>query len=109
MNYLIITILIFVIAILTWLAFALVKARQKIKLSKERPVSDRLEKAIEYLRKKGKITNKEYRELNKISETTAVRDLDELERLGLVKQVGKKGRQVYYALVIHREALTKNL
>lgn len=99
MNYLVITTLLFIIAILTWLIFALIKARQKIKLSRERPASKRLEKAIEYLQREGKITNEEYREINKVSDTTAIRDLDELEGLGLVKQVGKTGRSVYYVLV----------
>lgn len=99
MNYLTILTLIFIAVLLIWLVLTLLRARQKIKLGKQRPASDRLEKAIEYLQKKSKITNKEYRELNKISETTAVRDLDELEKLGLVKQVGKKGRNVYYKLI----------
>lgn len=101
MEYLIITTLLLIIAILAWLTFALVKARQRIKLSKERPASSRLEKAIEYLQKKGRITNNEYRKLVKVSDSTAVRDLDELEKLGLIEQVGKKGRGVYYQL-IHR-------
>ena len=99
MNFLIITTLLLITAILFWLIFFLIKARQRIKLSRERPASGRLEKAIEYLQKKGRITNEEYRKLNKVSDTTAVRDLDELEKLGLVKQIGKKGRNVYYALI----------
>lgn len=106
MEYFVITTLVFIVAILAWVIFALVKARQKFKLTKESTSSDRLEKAIEYLQKKGKITNEEYRKLNRVSDTTAVRDFDELEKLGLVKQMGKKGRDVYYVLtnnrVIHR-------
>lgn len=98
MGYFVITTIIFIFVVLIWVVFALVKARQRIKLSKERPISKRLERAIEYLQKKSKITNEEYRKLNKVSDTTAVKDLDELERLGLVKQIGKKGRNVHYVL-----------
>lgn len=98
MNYFLITILLFVIAILAWLVFVLLKALQKIKLTKERPVSDRLEKAIDYLKTKNKITNDDYQALTKVSHSTATRDLDELEKLGLIKQVGKKGRGVHYIL-----------
>jgi len=105
MNYFLITILLLVMAILTCLVFILIRASRKIKLSKEKPISDRLEKAIEYLQKNGKITNEEYRKLTKVSDTTAVRDLDELERLGLVKQVGKTGRSVYYVLKINNSNL----
>lgn len=99
MTFLLIATLFLIIVILFWLMLVLIRARRKIKLNRERPASRRLEKAIEYLQKKGRITNEEYRKLNKVSDTTAVRDLDELEKLGLVKQVGKKGRNVYYALV----------
>ena len=98
MDYFVTTTLVLILAILVWVIFALVKARQKFKSIEERSSSDRLEKAIEYLRKKGKITNEEYRKLNRVSDTTAVRDFDELEKLGLVKQVGNKGRFVHYIL-----------
>ena len=99
MTFLLIATLFLIIVILFWLMLVLIRARRKIKLNRERPASGRLEKAIEYLQKKGRITNEEYRKLNKVSDTTAVRDLDELEKLGLVKQMGKKGRNVYYALI----------
>lgn len=98
MDYFVITTLFFIVAILTWVVFALIKARQKIKLTKEKPISDRLEKAVEYLREKDRITNDEYQKLVRVSDSTATRDLDELEKLGLIEQVGKKGRGVYYVL-----------
>lgn len=98
MEFLIITTLILIVAILAWVIFALIKARQKFKLTRESPVSDRLEKGIEYLQENGKITNDEYQELTKISDSTATRDLDELEKLGLIEQVGKRGKGVYYIL-----------
>ncbi len=98
MSYFIVTTLVFIVAILVWVIFALVKARQKIKFTRERTSSDRLEKAIEYLQKKSKITNDEYQKLVRVSDSTATRDLDELEKLGLIEQIGKKGRGVYYVL-----------
>ena len=49
-------------------------------------------KAVEYVKKNGRITNKEYKELNKTSDRTALRDLEKLTDLQvLVKQGDKKG------------------
>ncbi len=100
MNFLVISTLIFIIAILVWVIFSLIEVRRKIKLSKERPASDRLEKAINYLQKKGKITSKEYQKLVRVSDSTATKDLDELEKLGLIEQIGKTGRGVHYVFKI---------
>ena len=48
--------------------------------------------AVEYVKKNGRITNKEYKELNKISDRTALRDLEKLTDLQvLVKEGNKKG------------------
>ncbi|HQB28960.1 MAG TPA: ATP-binding protein, partial [Paludibacter sp.] len=41
-------------------------------------LNDRQLKAVEYVKEKGKITNKEYQELNGVSKITAYRDLTEL-------------------------------
>lgn len=54
--------------------------------------------AMGYLKKTGEITNQQYRELTKVSPSQATRDLDEMERQGLIKQVGKTGRDVKYTL-----------
>jgi Fic family protein len=44
----------------------------------------------------GKITNNDIEKLLGVSDTTATRYLDELEKEGLIKQVGKTGNAVYY-------------
>lgn len=47
---------------------------------KEMGLNDRQIKVVIYIKEKGKITNKEYQELKKVSKPTSTRDLD-----GLVK------------------------
>ena len=42
-------------------------------------LNERQIKAVMYVKEKGKITNKEYQELNKISKATATRELKEIE------------------------------
>jgi Fic family protein len=44
----------------------------------------------------GKITNNDIEKLLGISDATATRYLDELEKEGLIRQVGKTGGGVYY-------------
>ena len=56
----------------------------------------RKSQAVEYLQKHGEITNTEYRELTGVSDTQAVRDLDELEAEGKIEQIGDVGRGVVY-------------
>ncbi|MEW6002707.1 MAG: RNA-binding domain-containing protein [Nitrospirota bacterium] len=53
--------------------------------------------ALDYLREKGKITNKEYVEINKISRETAKRDLSDLTEKGFLEIIGK-GRSLYYVI-----------
>ena len=44
----------------------------------------------------GKFTNTDVEKLLSVSDATATRYLDELEKEGKVKQVGKTGKHVYY-------------
>lgn len=60
-------------------------------------LNDRQKKALDYIGKKGRITNKEYVELNNLSRETAKRDLSDLAEKGILKVVGK-GRGIYYAI-----------
>jgi len=61
-------------------------------------LNERQRKAIEYLLKHKKITNKEYRELNPdISDRTALNDLNELVDKGVIAAKGEK-RYRYYIL-----------
>jgi len=56
----------------------------------------RKEKILNYLDKKQKITNDDVEEMFGVSDSTAERYLNILEKQGLVKQVGETGRGVYY-------------
>ncbi len=65
---------------------------------KKMGLNERQIKAVMYVKEKGRITNKEYQELNKISRQMATIDLKELVDAGLLKQVGKAGRGIAYEL-----------
>ncbi|MCG2713340.1 MAG: DeoR family transcriptional regulator [Candidatus Omnitrophica bacterium] len=60
-------------------------------------LNERQKKAIEYIRKNGKITRKEYEKLCKTSERTANRELTELIKKGIIKKTGS-GVKFYYKL-----------
>ncbi len=70
----------------------LVKARATIQDRKQK----KLEKILEALNTKGKITNDEVEKLLHVSDATATRYLSELEKQGKIKQVGKTGKAVSY-------------
>ncbi|MFQ6056642.1 MAG: DeoR family transcriptional regulator, partial [Methanosarcinales archaeon] len=61
-------------------------------------LNERQIKAIMYVKEKGKITNKEYREINNISDEGARKDLKILVNKKLLCVKGK-GRNVHYVLV----------
>ena len=63
-------------------------------------LNERQLKAIEYVKEKGKITNKEYQELNGVSKVTAYRDLTELiEQYKLFERKGDVGAGTSYFLI----------
>jgi ATP-dependent DNA helicase RecG len=55
--------------------------------------------AVMYVKEKGKITNREYQELNQCSRNTASNDLRELVEKEILKESGKKGAGAYYEIV----------
>lgn len=57
----------------------------------------RYKQLLEYLHQHGTITNKQYRTLTGISETTALRDLETLLERGAIRAIGK-GRSRHYIL-----------
>ena len=63
----------------------------------EKDLNERQIKAIMYIKKKGKITNKEYRNLSGLSDEGARIDLKDLISKGFVKLIGS-GRGTYYTL-----------
>ena len=73
----------------------LTKARATIQDRKHK----KLEKILEALTVKGKITNDEVEKLLHVSDATATRYLSELEKEGKIQQVGKTGKAVEYTRI----------
>ena len=57
---------------------------------------EKLEKFVAGKSNEDKITNDEVQKLLKVSDATAERYLQELEKNGLIKQYGEVGKDVYY-------------
>ena len=60
-------------------------------------INERQIKAILYVKTEDKITNKEYQNINNISERTSLRDLEDMVKKNIFLKKGKK-KGVYYAL-----------
>lgn len=58
-----------------------------------------LQKISDFANGKDKITNDDVQKLLGVSDATAERYLDELEKEGKIKQIGSEGRFVYYQKV----------
>lgn len=65
-------------------------------------LNERQIKAVMYVKEKGKITNKEYRELNNVSNKTAYLELSEVVEKGILVLEGS-GRQAKYALKVTKK------
>lgn len=57
------------------------------------------ESVLKMLSEKGRVTNDDVENLLGVSDATATRYLDELEKEGKVRQVGVTGQAVYYELI----------
>ncbi|MEI6047475.1 MAG: ATP-binding protein [Bacteroidota bacterium] len=63
-------------------------------------LNDRQEKAIIFIKEKGKISNSEYQDLNNVSKATATRDLSELvEKYEILRRAGDIGAGTNYVLI----------
>lgn len=84
--------------VFAWLAKSLFdSSKMKEGAKKKAPKLSRKEKTIlEYLNKNGKITNDEVENLLGVSDATAERYLDRLEKKDFIRQIGESGRGVYY-------------
>lgn len=71
------------------------KSRELIE-EKENFKKENLEKLRGYIKGKKRISNNEAEEVLNISNATAERYLDDLEKEGMLKQVGRTGRSVFY-------------
>lgn len=72
-----------------------VKPETKIPLSIEQKLNDRQRKGLEYAKKNGKITTREYKHLCNISERQTLDDLKSLVNMGLLIRIGS-GRNTRY-------------
>lgn len=61
-------------------------------------LNERQIRAVLWIQGKGDISNTEYQELCDVSKRTATRDLSDLVSRGVLKQVGRIGKQVTYLL-----------
>ncbi len=78
--------------------FVIARLVLKPKAVIEDPIAKRQRLVMDYLKKNREITNDEYQELTKVSDAQATRDLDELEKQGIVEQIGDTGKYVKYRL-----------
>lgn len=62
-------------------------------------INDRQLNAVLYIKEHGKINNSIYQEINKISKTTATRELKELLEKEVIVNTGTKGSSSVYVLV----------
>jgi len=60
-------------------------------------LNERQVKAVLYVKEKGRITNKEYQEINNTSDRSASRDLENLISIGVFKRIGDK-KGAYYEI-----------
>ena len=67
----------------------------EIKSDMTHKLSERQKKAISYIKRNGKITNKEYRELFEVTDRTALRDLKQLVEVGLLQKQGHRRNSHY--------------
>lgn len=61
-------------------------------------MNERQKKAMEYTRRKDKITNSEYQKINKTTKKTSTRDIQDLVRREVLFRKGRTGKGVYYTL-----------
>ena len=55
-------------------------------------------KAVSFVKKEGKITNKKYQELSNVSRQTATRELSGLDQKNVFKKFGVRGKGTFYEL-----------
>ena len=64
----------------------------------EKGLNERQNRAIDYVKKNGRITNKEYQELNNVSRRTATRDLKELASSNILISSETVGAGAFYSM-----------
>ena len=97
MNYLILTI-VAVIGIVLGAYFARRK-NDGLLAGQTKKKAENKEKILEFMRENKKVANNDIEKILGVSDATATRYFDELEKEGKVRQVGKTGRYVNYERV----------
>ncbi|TYB83677.1 MAG: transcriptional regulator [Kosmotoga sp.] len=64
-------------------------------------LNERQIKAVMYVKERGRITNREYQEINKTTKKTATRDLTGLVHLDIFEKIGTTGKGTSYILKRH--------
>lgn len=62
-------------------------------------LNDRQIKAVDYIVRKGSITNREYQKLNSTIKRTATRDLTDLVKRDIFRSIGRGKRELKYVLI----------
>ncbi|MDO8590474.1 MAG: DeoR family transcriptional regulator [bacterium] len=73
----------------------LAKGRAKVQEKKQK----KLDKIMELLNTKDKVSNADVEKLFRVSDATATRYLSALQKQGKIRKVGKTGRSVFYAKI----------
>src|SRR3989338_6425238 len=73
----------------------LAKGRAKVQEKKQK----KLDKIMELLNTKDKVSNADVEKLLRVSDATATRYLSALQKQGKIRKVGKTGRSVFYAKI----------
>ena len=61
-------------------------------------LNERQKKAVEYVKERGKISNKEFQALCNTTKKTATRDFMDLTNKNIFRKVGTRGEGTYYTL-----------
>jgi ATP-dependent DNA helicase RecG len=61
-------------------------------------LNERQVAAVNYLKRKGSISNQEYQQLNNAKKATATRDLKAMVQIGILRKEGTSGPGVHYSL-----------
>ena len=67
-------------------------------LMNELDLNERHKIGLAFMKKQGRITNREYQTITSVIARTAARDLDALTELRLIRRIGTTGRNVYYVI-----------
>jgi len=61
-------------------------------------LNERQKKGVALCKQTGQLNNREYRSLHGITDRTALRDLNDLIRKGVLRRIGETGHQTHYVI-----------